>query len=174
MRVCGLLDGKSEKRFYRGCPNSKPQQNPSKRGFRLKIQAGGPAFLRLPPFFPVVGSVEVSGSFIDRLTNPPKRVTFKPSRYKGAVRPFLEPPRQAAGQVFRSDSSLPPLSHSHPLNYLPGWERTILVLEQDSLQQAYSKPVNLPSFQQSPRKDEQNHEHRHRPRLLRHLMQRNI
>ena len=36
----------------------------------LKIQAGGPAFLRLPPFFPVVGNAEVSGSFIDRLTNP--------------------------------------------------------------------------------------------------------
>ena len=29
MRVCGLLGAKSEKRFYRRCPNSKPQQNPS-------------------------------------------------------------------------------------------------------------------------------------------------
>ena len=76
--------------------------------------------MRLSPFFPVVGSVEVSGSFIDRLTNPPKGANFKPSRYKGVVRPFLEPPRQAAGEVLR----FPPLSHSHPLNYLPGWERT--------------------------------------------------
>lgn len=56
--------------------------------------------MRLSPFFPVVGSVEVSGSFIDRLTNPPKGANFKPSRYKGAVRPFLEPPRQAAGEVY--------------------------------------------------------------------------
>ena len=53
MRVCGLFGAKSEKRFYRRCPNSKPQQNPSKRGFRLKIQAGGPAFLRFTPFFPL-------------------------------------------------------------------------------------------------------------------------
>ena len=64
--------------------------------------------MRLPPFFPVVGSVEVFGSFIDRLTNPPKRANFKPSRYKGVVRLFLEPPRRLAGEVFRSDSSLPP------------------------------------------------------------------
>ena len=64
--------------------------------------------MRFAAFFPVVGSAEVSGSFIDRLTNPPKRANFKPSRYKGVVRPFLEPPRQAAGEVFRSDSSLSP------------------------------------------------------------------
>lgn len=51
------------------------------RSFRLIFQAGGPAFLHFPAFFPVVGSVEVSNSFIDRLTNPPKRVNFKPSRY---------------------------------------------------------------------------------------------
>ena len=107
-RVNGLFGISSEKPVCRRCPNSKPQQNPSKRGFHLKIQAGGPAFLRFAAFFPVVGSAEVSGSFIDRLTNPPKRANFKPSRYKGVVRPFLEPPRQAAGEVFRSDSSLSP------------------------------------------------------------------
>jgi len=50
MRVCGLFGAKSEKRFYRRCPNSKPQQNSLQRGFRLIIQAGGPAFLRLSLF----------------------------------------------------------------------------------------------------------------------------
>ena len=45
------------------------------RGFRLKIQAGGPAFLRLPPFFPVVGNAEVSGSFID--TEPERSTDTK-------------------------------------------------------------------------------------------------
>ena len=53
MRVCGLLEVKSEKRFYRRCPNSKPQQNPSQRGFHLIFQAGGPAFLRFTPFSPL-------------------------------------------------------------------------------------------------------------------------
>ena len=53
MRVCGLLEVKSEKQFYRRCPNSKPQQNPSQRGFHLIFQAGGPAFLRFTPFSPL-------------------------------------------------------------------------------------------------------------------------
>ena len=83
------------------------EAKPHERGFRLIFQVGGPAFLRFTPFFPVVGCVEVSDSFIDRLTNTSKG-NFKPSRYKGVVRPFLEPPRQAAGKVFCSDSSLPP------------------------------------------------------------------
>ena len=83
--------------------------------------------MRLSPFFPVVGSVEVSGSFIDRLTNPPKRANFKPSRYKGVVRPFLEPLRQAAGEVFRSDFSLSPSPTPSPPNYLPaGKEQAFL------------------------------------------------
>ena len=46
-----------------------------KRGFRLIFQAGGSAFFRSAALFPVVGSVEVSGRFIDRLTkvkNGPK------------------------------------------------------------------------------------------------------
>lgn len=69
MWVCGLLEGKSGKRFYRRCPNNKPQQNPSQRDFRLIIQAGGPAFFAFYTFFPVVGTVKVSGSFMDKLTN---------------------------------------------------------------------------------------------------------
>ena len=50
------------------------------RGFRLKIQAGGPAFLHFPAFFPVVGSVEVSNSFIDLYK-------FFPLFHYGALRP---------------------------------------------------------------------------------------
>ena len=61
MRVIGLLGTKSGKRFYRRCPTGKPQLNPPQRGFRLIFQVGSPAFLRFPTFFPVVGSVEVSG-----------------------------------------------------------------------------------------------------------------
>lgn len=53
------------------------------RGFRLKIQAGGPAFLRLPPFFPVVGNAEVSGSFIDRLTNHQNGPILSPQDTRG-------------------------------------------------------------------------------------------
>ena len=81
------------------------------RGFRLIFQVGGPAFLRFTPFFPVVGYVEVSGFQIDKLTNTSKG-DFKPSKSKGEVRPFLEPPRQAAGEVLRFIAS--PLSHSPP------------------------------------------------------------
>lgn len=79
------------------------------RGLRLIFQVGGPAFLRFTPFFPVVGCVEDSGFEMDTLTNTSKD-DFKPSRYKGVVRPFLEPPRQAAGEVFRFPPShtLPP------------------------------------------------------------------
>lgn len=100
--------------------------NPTKRGFRLIIQAGGPAFLRLPPFFPVVGNVEVSGRFIDRLTNPPKRAIFKPSRYKGVVRPFLGPLRLNGRGGFLQRFFAPPSLTLSPPKYFTSWERTIL------------------------------------------------
>ena len=77
---------------------AKSAAKPHKRGFRLIFQAGGPAFLRFTAFFPVIGSVEVSGLEIDKLTNTSKG-DFKPSKSKGEVRPFLGPPRQAAGSV---------------------------------------------------------------------------
>lgn len=95
MRVCGLFGAESEKRFYRGCPNKESADRPTKRSFRLIFQAGNSAFLRFTLFFPVVGYVKVSDSYIDRLTKTPKRVDFKPSRYMGVVRPFLEPLRLA-------------------------------------------------------------------------------
>lgn len=95
MRVCGLFGAESEKRFYRGCPNKESADRPTKRSFRLIFQAGNSAFLRFTLFFPVVGYVKVSDSYIDRLTTTPKRVDFKPSRYMGVVRPFLEPLRLA-------------------------------------------------------------------------------
>ena len=53
------------------------------RGFRLIFQAGGPAFLRLPLFFPVVGSVKVSGSYIDRLTKAPNGSLLSPQDTRG-------------------------------------------------------------------------------------------
>lgn len=93
MRVCGLFGAKSEKRFYRGCPNKESADRPTKRSFQLIFQAGNSAFLRFTLFFPVVGYVKVSDSYIDRLTKTQKWVDFKPSRYKGGVRPFLEPLR---------------------------------------------------------------------------------
>lgn len=83
MRVCGLLDGKSEKRFYRGCPRQNPQRNPHKRGFRLIFQVGGPAFLRSAALFPVVKCVEVSGMFIDRLTKAPNGPKSSPQNTRG-------------------------------------------------------------------------------------------
>jgi hypothetical protein len=87
--------------------------------------------LRFTPFFPAHRCVEVSGFQIDKLTNTSKG-NFKPSKFKGEVRPFLEPLRQAAGEVFAAIHRFPPLTLS-PLNYLLGWERTILVLEQEIL-----------------------------------------
>ena len=47
--------------------------------------------MRFTAFFPVIGSVEVSGLEIDKLTNTSKD-DFKPSKSKGEVRPFLERP----------------------------------------------------------------------------------
>ena len=81
-----------------------------KRGLRLIFQAGGPAFLRSAALFPVVGSVEVSGRFIDRLTKVQNGPKSKPSKYKGVVRPFLEPLRLNG----RGGFPLSPLSHSPP------------------------------------------------------------
>ena len=66
-KVCGLFRRNSGKPVCRRCPN----RNPPKRSFHLIFQAGNSAFLRLPPFFPVVGTVKVSGRYIDRLTKAP-------------------------------------------------------------------------------------------------------
>ena len=54
-----------------------------KRGFRLMFQAGGPAFLRSAALFPVVGSVEVSGRFIDRLTKAQNGPKSSPQSTRG-------------------------------------------------------------------------------------------
>ena len=134
MRVCGLLEVKSEKRFYRRCPNSKPQQNPSQRGFRLIFQAGGPAFLRLPPFFPVVGTVKVSGSFIDRLTNPQNGPILSPQDTGGSA-PFFRTSPVCQPERFLT----PPPPRPSPLNYLPDRERTILF----KLEKRMSKTMNI-------------------------------
>ncbi len=54
-----------------------------KRGFRLIFQVGGPAFLRSATLFPVVGSVEVSGRFIDRLTKAQNGPKSNPQNTRG-------------------------------------------------------------------------------------------
>ena len=79
--------------------------------------------MRSAALFPVVGSVEVSGRFIDRLTKAQNGPKSKPSKYKGVVRPFLEPLRLAGQGGFLR---LPPLTLS-PLNTLPAGK------EQDTL-----------------------------------------
>ena len=84
----------------------------------------------------------------------PKQPKIKPSKYKGVVRPFSGTPRLAGWGVF----ALPP-SHTLPPKYFTSWERT---------RYASLLTSRKPSFRQQPRKDEQNHEHRHRPWLLRH------
>ena len=70
------------------------------RSFHLIFQAGNSAFLRFTPFFPVVGSVEVSGRFIDRLTKTPNGQISSPQDTRGVVRPFLEPLRLAGRGVY--------------------------------------------------------------------------
>ena len=54
-----------------------------KRGFRLIFQVGDPAFLRSAALFPVVGSVEVSGKFIDRLTKAQNDPKSNPQNTRG-------------------------------------------------------------------------------------------
>jgi plasmid segregation protein ParM len=76
------------------------------------------------------------------------------------VRPFLEPLRQAAGEVFRSDFSLSPSPTPSPPNYLPAGKEQAFLSSKHTL----SPQTKPSSFQQPSRKDEQNHEHRHRPR----------
>ena len=94
MRVCGLF------------PVSKKDWCPitvipvfrdickAKRSFHLIFQAGNSAFLRLPLFFPVVGTVKVFGRYIDRLTeapngsiSSPQNTRRKPLSYIPALSP---------------------------------------------------------------------------------------
>ena len=87
-----------------------------KRGFRLIFQVGGPAFLRSAALFPVVGSVEVSGRFIDRLTKAQNQAL----KIQGGSAPFFRnSPAAKPGSFLR----FPPLSHSPP-KYFTSWERT--------------------------------------------------
>ena len=102
---------------------AKSAAKPHKRGFRLIFQAGGPAFLRSVALFPVIKCVEVYACQIDSFDESPKRPKIKPSKYKGVVRPFLEPLRLAGRGVFLR---VPPLTLS-PLNTLPAGK------EQDTL-----------------------------------------
>ena len=53
MRVCGLLDGKSGKRFYRGCPRQNPQRNPTSGASAWFFRPEAPLFCVLRPFSPL-------------------------------------------------------------------------------------------------------------------------
>jgi hypothetical protein len=81
MRVCGLFRAQKQKRFsiddfsIKWKPKGFHEQM---RGLYLIFQAGGPAFLRFTPFFPVHGCVEVSGFEMDKLMNTSKG-NFEPS-----------------------------------------------------------------------------------------------
>ena len=55
----------------------------AKRSFHLIFQAGNSAFLRLPLFFPVVGTVKVFGRYIDRLTKAPNGPISSPQDTRG-------------------------------------------------------------------------------------------
>ena len=125
-----------------------------KRGFRLIFQVGGPAFLRSAALFPVVKCVEVCACQIDRLTKAQNGPKSNPQNTRGECALFQELSGCQAGEFF----ALPP-SHTLPPKYFTSWERT---------RYASLLTSRKPSFQQQPRKDEQNHEHRHRPWLLRH------
>ena len=92
-----------------------------KRSFHLIFQAGNSAFLRLPLFFPVVGSVEVSGRIIDRLTKP-QTGKFQALKIQGGSAPFF---RNRFGWQAGAVFCFSPLSHSPP-KYFTSWERTIL------------------------------------------------
>ena len=111
MRVCGLLDGKSAAK-------------PPKRGFRLIFQAGGPAFLRSAALFPVVGSVEVSGRFIDRLTKAQNGPKSNPQNTRGQCTLSQELSGWQAGKFF----ALPP-SHV-PSVYQLGKNKIRFALDQ--------------------------------------------
>ena len=125
-----------------------------KRGFRLIFQAGGPAFLRSAALFPVVKCVEVYACQIDRLTKAQNGPT-QALKIQGGSAPFFRTaPAGRPGRFFA-----PPPSHTLPPKYFTSWERT---------RYASLLTSRKPSFRQQPRKDEQNHEHRHRPWLLRH------
>ena len=73
------------------------------------------------------------------------------------MRPFLEPLRLAG----RGGFLLPP-SHTLPPNTLPAGKEQYWFSNKLTLS---SNPAGISSFQQPTRKDEQNHEHWHRPWL---------
>ena len=114
------------------------EQNP-KNGFtvdvqtanRSKIRQSGASAWKFRPEAPLFCVLHLFSrcqkcrsfrQFHRQIDESPKRANFKPSRYKGVVRPFLEPPQQTR----RGDFSLPP-SHTLPPNTLPAGK------EQDTL-----------------------------------------
>lgn len=122
-----------------------------------------PRFFAFYTFFPAVGTVKVSDGFIDRLTNC-ETGKFQALKVQGGSAPFFRSVSAGLpGRFFAAIFRLPPsLTLSPPLSYLLGWERIYI-----SPVSSVKTSRNL-NFQQSSGKDVKNHEHRNRPRLLRH------
>ena len=102
---------------------SKIRSETPRAGLPPDFSGRRPRFLRSAALFPVVGSVEVSGRFIDRLTKAQNGPKSNPQNTWGVVRPFSGTLRLAGRGVFCAS----PLSHSPPLNTLPAGK------EQDTL-----------------------------------------
>ena len=115
----------------------------TKRSFHLIFQVGNSAFLRSPPFFPVVGSVEVSGNFIDRLIKAP-RGQNQTLKVQGGSAPFFRhSPSGRSRRFFRAKIRLPPLTLS-PLNTLPAGKKKFLqALNQQESQLFNSQPEGM-------------------------------
>ena len=118
----------------------------AKRSFHLIFQAGNSAFLRLPLFFPVVGTVKVFGRYIDRLTKA-QMGQFQTLKIQGGSAPFF---RTAPAEWLGRFSAFPP-SHTLPPNTLPAGKEQYLFSNKITLS---SNSAKISSFQQPTRKDE--------------------
>lgn len=92
MRVFGVFERNAGNRFtidVQTANRSKIRRSGAPSDFfRQRLR-----FFAFYTFSPAVGTVEVSDSFIDRLTNPPHRQISSPQNTRGVVRPFLEASR---------------------------------------------------------------------------------
>lgn len=162
MRVFGVFERNAGNRFtidVQTANRSKIRRSGAPSDFfRQRLR-----FFAFYTFFPAVGTVKVSDGFIDRLTNC-ETGKFQALKVQGGSAPFFRSVSAGLpGRFFAAIFRLPPsLTLSPPLSYLLGWERIYI-----SPVSSVKTSRNL-NFQQSSGKDVKNHEHRNRPRLLRH------
>lgn len=92
MRVFGVFERNAGNRFtidVQTANRSKIRRSGAPSDFfRQRLR-----FFAFYTFSPTVGTVEVSDSFIDRLTNPPHRQISSPQGTRGVLRLFLEASR---------------------------------------------------------------------------------